>query len=264
MIMKIAILYICTGKYRIFWDDFYKSCERFFFPTTTKHYFIFTDAADIVTDNNITKIEKQCQGFPLDSLFRFDMFLEVETRIFHYDYVFFLNANMLFVKEVREEIFPCDNFKGIICVTHPRGYKYRKFPSMFTYERNRKSLAYVPKFKNKQYAYFMGGFNGGSVKEYYELVRICSQNIHIDYDNGIVAVYHDESHLNKYCFEHNTLVHGLPVNYGYPENVNLGLEPIVIIRDKTKFSDYFDKHYNESLLSKLKRYFDILVKAITW
>ena len=45
--MKIAILYICTGKYNIFWKDFYTSCEKNFIPNSEKHYFVFTDAENI-------------------------------------------------------------------------------------------------------------------------------------------------------------------------------------------------------------------------
>jgi hypothetical protein len=262
--MKIAILYICTGKYRIFWNDFYESCEQYFFKKIEKHYFVFTDALDIVTSKNITKIEKQCKGFPLDSLFRFDMFLEVEKQVKHYDYVFFLNANMLFMKEVGHEIFPSSNYQGIICVTHPRGYKYRDFPSLHTYERNKKSLAYIPKKKNMHYNYLMGGFNGGSVPEYYNLVKTCSANIHKDYENGIVAIFHDESHLNKYCFEHSNIIHTLPVNYGFAEGASTNMEPKVIIRDKTKYSEYFDKYSRESTIAKYKRYFLMLYNAITW
>lgn len=43
---KIAILYICTGKYDIFWEDFYKTSEKYFLNNSEKHYFVFTDAQD--------------------------------------------------------------------------------------------------------------------------------------------------------------------------------------------------------------------------
>lgn len=29
--MKIAILYIGIGGYKVFWKDFYSSCERYFY-----------------------------------------------------------------------------------------------------------------------------------------------------------------------------------------------------------------------------------------
>ena len=41
--MKIAILYICTGKYYIFWENFYNSAQKNLFPYETKHFFVFSD-----------------------------------------------------------------------------------------------------------------------------------------------------------------------------------------------------------------------------
>lgn len=258
---KIAILYICTGKYKVFWEDFYSSTEKHFFKNELKHYFVFTDAKDLNISEKITVIEKKCKGFPYDSLFRFDMFLEIENLVLDYDYVFFFNANMLFLKDVNFEIFPNDNFKGLIGVIHPLGYKYRKFPSMFTYERNKESTAYIKKEK-KEYKYYMGGLNGGSVKEYYNMVKECSRNIHIDFERNIVAIFHDESHLNKYFS--NTNVHGLPTSYGFPEGVNFKIEPIIMIRNKLKYDEYFDKHIQESIYSRGVRYLKQIYNAIAW
>ena len=42
---KVAVLYICTGKYDVFWKDFYISYEKYFLPDCEKHYYVFTDAA---------------------------------------------------------------------------------------------------------------------------------------------------------------------------------------------------------------------------
>lgn len=259
--MKIAILYICTGNYKFFWKDFYESVNKHFFNQNEKHYFVFTDAKDLNYDNDVTIIEKQCKGFPNDSLFRFDMFLEVETLVLPYDYVFFFNANMLLLQDVSFEIFPSNNYRGIIGVIHPLGFKYRNYPSMFTYERNTMSKAYIKKEK-KIYKYFMGGLNGGSVKEYYEMVKACHYNIHYDYRNNIVAVFHDESHLNKYCSEHAT--HSLSTAYGYPEGANLPFSPIIIIRDKVKVNECFDKHKEENLFGRFIRYGVQIYNALTW
>lgn len=49
--MRIAILYICTGKYNVFWDGFYKSSEKFFLKDEAeKEYFVFTDNMDLCQD----------------------------------------------------------------------------------------------------------------------------------------------------------------------------------------------------------------------
>lgn len=259
---KIAILYICTGKYDVFWEDFYKSSEKFFFNGYEKHYFVFTDSNKITSLENITVIEKQSKGFPDDSLYRFNMFLEVEQAVSSYDYVFFLNSNMQFLKEVSLEIFPHEKFKGLIGVTHPLGYIYADRPSMFTYERNRKSTAYIPKLKGREYNYFMGGFNGGSTREYFIMIKELDRCVIEDDSNGIVAVYHDESHLNRYFFE-NT-VHSLPTSYGFPEGRSFPFDPIVIIRDKTKYDDFFNKEAGYSWLKfKIKSVIQIY-KAIIW
>ncbi len=259
--MKIAILYICTGKYEVFWKDFYESIESSFFKNNEKKYFIFTDSNKIKQNDKITIINKECRGFPNDSLFRFDMFLEVENEMSEFDYVFFFNANMLLLENVGFEIFPNEKFKGLIGVTHPMGSKYKKFPSMYTYERNKKSKAYIKK-ENKPYNYFMGGFNGGSVVEYYLMVKECSRNIHSDFDKNIIAIFHDESHLNKY-FSQNQ-VHILPTDYGYPEGSNLPFDMKVIIRDKTLIDEDFDKHKKESKYKRLLRYIEQVYRALTW
>ena len=43
-LMKIAIIYIGIGRYTVFWDEFYKSCEKNFIRNAQKHYFYFTDS----------------------------------------------------------------------------------------------------------------------------------------------------------------------------------------------------------------------------
>jgi len=259
---KIAILYICTGRYEVFWDEFYKSSEQLFFKEHNKHYFVFTDSKNIVTSEEVTVIFQENEGFPNDTLHRFDMFLKIEDDVISYDYVFFLNSNMIFIENVSDEILPYKNYKGLIGVIHPLGERYYNRPAMFTYERNKKSTAYIPRIKGHHYNYFMGGFNGGSTIEFYKMVKELSGNIHEDERNGIVAIYHDESHLNKYFFKNK--VHSLPISYGYPEGRDLPFKPIVMIRDKTKYDVFFDKESEFSWfrlkINRLLQYY----KALIW
>ena len=37
--MKVGILYICTGKYIVFWEEFYKSCQKYFLTLIPQHYY---------------------------------------------------------------------------------------------------------------------------------------------------------------------------------------------------------------------------------
>ena len=40
---KVAILYVATGRYICFFDDFYASMEKNFLPGVPKTYFVWTD-----------------------------------------------------------------------------------------------------------------------------------------------------------------------------------------------------------------------------
>ena len=56
---SIGILYICTGPYVLFWEDFYKSFQKRFLIDFEKHYFVFTDAEEIYgqENQNVKKIK---------------------------------------------------------------------------------------------------------------------------------------------------------------------------------------------------------------
>ena len=81
---KLGILYICTGKYDIFWEDFYKSCEKYFLPGYEKYYYVFTDAKEIYAEgenSRITKIYQENLGWPYNTLKRFSMFKGIEDKL---------------------------------------------------------------------------------------------------------------------------------------------------------------------------------------
>lgn len=256
--MKIAILYICTGKYNLFFKGFYESCEKFFLNGIADiEYFVFTDDMTLSDSVKVHLYQKECKGFPLDSLFRFDMFLSIEEELKAFDYLFFFNANMLFVAPVGKEFLPKN--EGLAAVLHPG---YVKKPSfLFPYDRNKQSTAYIPPFK-RGYKYYMGSLNGGKCQEYMKLIQECSKNIHDDYTRGYIALFHDESHLNKYLFGHNCL--RLSPAYAYPEGSNLPFSPKIIIRDKVKIDPYFNKGRDYSLKGKMKKTVSIIYRAIRW
>ena len=44
---KLGVLYVCTGKYDVFWDGFFESCEKYL-TGIEKKYFVFTDSERIL------------------------------------------------------------------------------------------------------------------------------------------------------------------------------------------------------------------------
>ena len=256
--MKIAILYICTGKYGVFFPDFYASCEKYFLPEAEKTYFVFSDHREFAEYPKVRFSYKECQGFPKDSLFRFDDFVSVRKEILEHDYAYFFNSNMLFVEPVGEEFLP----KGekLTAVLHP--YYVKRWPCVMPYERNKASWAYVAPYEGDYY-YFMGGVNGGRSEAFVEFAEECSRRVHEDYEKGIVAVFHDESMLNRYM--RDVKGEALPPVYGYPEGAELPFEAKVIIRDKTKVDPYFRKdHKAYTLWEKFLKGCRIAWNVVRW
>ena len=136
------------------------------------------------------------------------------------------------------EIFPDENeHNGILGILHP-GY-VKKHLKYYPYERNKNSTAFLPYYKNKDYNYFAGGINGGKSIKFIDLIKLLNHNINLDLNNNIMAIYHDESHYNKYLNSNKILI--LDENYCYPENFNYRENVKILLIDKIKFAKSFKK-----------------------
>ncbi|MFC6102637.1 family 6 glucosyltransferase [Olivibacter domesticus] len=229
---KVAVLYICTGRYSIFWKDFYKSAKSKLFANSSLEFFVFTDQDIDVSTNDVHLIYQEKMGWPYDTLMRFHLFSKIKDELKHFDYIFFMNANLIVEKEISSSLLP--DKEDLFGVIHP-GF-YNKDPAEFTYERNSKSTAYIP--QGKGHHYFMGGFNGGKSSAFIQLIEQLSSNIQMDLDNNIIAIWHDESHLNRYFLDHQERLKIVGPEYGYPQGWNLPLERKITILDKTKFGGH--------------------------
>jgi hypothetical protein len=244
--MSIAVLYIATGPYSVFWSDFYITSEKYFIPPLKKHYFVFTDDDSIISSENVSKIFKNSEGFPKDSLFRFRMFESINGDLMNFNYVFFFNSNMIFKEEIGTDFLPKDNDvdKGLIGILHP-GHANRSF-FWYPYDRNRKSTAFIPFNKKESYRYFMGGVNGGVLNRYLELIEICSKSIDEDLRNNYIARYHDESHLNHYFHYRGCKVLG--PEFGWVEGRSSVNTIYLEIRNKVNYGLNFKKQSNNLLI----------------
>lgn len=231
--MKIAILYICTGKYKVFWKEFYESFERNFLPNCKKTYFVYTDTKKLLygDKDNVCLIPQKNLGWPDNTLLRFAFFTREEARWQDYDYTFFINANFYCVETITEEEFlPVE--EELLAAEHAS--QHGRKPVDMTYDRNPASTACVQEDEGEYYC--MGGLNGGKTPAYMEMVHSLKRNVEIDKAAGVVARWHDESHLNRYLIGRKD-VKILPPCYGYPEGWELPYEPKLLIRDKSKYLD---------------------------
>jgi histo-blood group ABO system transferase len=139
------------------------------------------------------------------TLKRYYFFSEASDILSQKDYLFYCDVDMLFVSPLSTEILG-----DIVATQHPGYYGRRGTP-----ETNPKSLAYIG--PSEQMQYFAGGFNGGSSVKFLKMSKTLSDNIAHDMNNGIIAIWHDESHLNRYLLD-NTPSVILDPSYCCPEN----------------------------------------------
>ena len=190
--MKVLIMNIATNKYTQFVDDFYKSCDQFFLPDVEVSHLLFTDNMDFETtvDVPFRKSYIEHKPFPEPTLKRFHYFLQEREYIETFDYVFYSDVDMKFVRPVD----PSEVCSDLTLTIHP----LIRTKEQFTYETNPESTAFIDPTKEGEH-YFCGGFNGGSSKTFMRMSDNLSNNIDKDEERDILAVWHDESHINRYA-----------------------------------------------------------------
>lgn len=197
--MKIAIMYICTGKYEKFWDDFYCSSEEFFYPDAEKNYYVFTDSMRISsqTHSNVKYYYQAKVGWPYDTLLRFHWFAMLQDQILKNDFCYFCNANALFLRKITPELIPLPTEdKPLIFWCHTAHYNDYNSNDITT-EKNPESTAYVE--ADTECRAFGGGFFGGTGTAFLKMTLDLRDNIQTDLTKGIIAVWHDQSHIISYA-----------------------------------------------------------------
>lgn len=230
---SIAILYICIGKYRVFWDDFYKSSEKSFCEEHHKEYFIFTDFKGQMIGEETGRVHKIYQndlGWPDNSLKRFDMFISIEKELKNFTFCFFFNANMLFVDKVDNSFLPIK--EDFTLVEH--FLFFNQTPIFFSYDRNPKSTAYIPYWKGRYYV--RGGVNGGKTEKFLEMIHVCSKDVKKNEEMGIVSIWHDETHLNHFMLM-KTNIKVLDPGFSYAEDDTFEGKIFILAREKKKYFD---------------------------
>ena len=115
---------------------------------------------------------------------------------------------MKIVSYVGEEILT-----DLLGVQHPGFWEESKRSG--TPEPRKESTAYVEPNKIKQYC--CGGFNGGKPINFLTMSEVIANNINKDAESDIVALWHDESQINKYFLERLDMVHTYGSEYAFPE-----------------------------------------------
>jgi hypothetical protein len=230
---SIGIYSIFIDKYQIFYENFIKNCEENFLPHCTKYYYIVTDNKDLPKYNNRTFFfNTEKIGWPYETLYRFKYFLQFkEEDVQKSDIVYFVNSNGKFLEPIGNEVLP--DSSGYVFTKH-HGYLDKNYNGISYEKNNKKSTAYIPN-QNINFEYLAGGFYGATRENYVKLCKTLNDNIDIDEKQNFIALWHDESHINKYCLS--------ILNYKFKR---VGIEYHVPEEHSHKFKDkkliYLNKH----------------------
>jgi hypothetical protein len=161
--------------------------------------------------------------WPEATLYRYKI-LEEHMNAITDEVLIYLDSDMIVQKAFLSELNPAEWIQGIALVSHPGFYrpklwngirirsinpyilkqdlKYllRISRGMGSWETKKKSASYVPRLKRHQYvhgAIWMG--NNNALKE---MISLLAENVTQDLKNNVMAIWHDESHLNWYFSNH--------------------------------------------------------------
>ncbi len=185
---KIGVCVIATARYRMYVRPLLRSIRRNFLPGHEVTVFLFTDG-DVREEPGLRVIPVEHSEWPGMAIRRYPIFREHARRFDGMEYLYYLDADMRVIGKVGDEILG-----DLVGTLHP-GF-HDKPRARFTYERRPESTAMIPPHEGT--SYFCGAFQGGRAGHYLEAVRVMAERIDADEAAGITAVWHDESHWNRY------------------------------------------------------------------
>jgi hypothetical protein len=187
--VSTALIQIATGQ--VYWRyarDLIASAKQFFVPHDVV---LFTDSTERFDVKH--QFAWPSLGYPRATLHRYHAVMSQRGLLAQYDNIFYADADALFVSQVNEgDIFS----DGITATLHGGFYAQNRGG---TPERRSASTAYIA---GELKQYYCGGFNGGTSAAYLKMAETIRDAVDADHAKGIIAVWHDESHLNCYLHDH--------------------------------------------------------------
>lgn len=225
---SVGILMIATNDYLERWKDTALDLEKNAFrgeSIVSIHLFTnrIIDAADFAKQHlsriQLVVHEINGWGWPEATLFRYRFFHEVRDSVTE-SFLVYLDSDMRVVGDIAKPIFEHGKDDGIGVVIHPGFYRpkglklltfYKVSPTrvlrdakiacqssrhLGAWERNVNSTAYVPRRMRRSYAH--GAIWFGYRNVFFSMCQELDHRTSLDLNRGIIALWHDESHLNWY------------------------------------------------------------------
>ena len=205
--MKICILTIATNKYIQFVERLLDDIEKYFLTGHEIQCLLFTDH-EVETSDNVKVSQIGHNPWPEPALKKYNYINSQSEYLKDFDYLYLFDADVGIVNKVGDEVI-----QDLVGVLHP--YKILESKKTYPYEKRKESSAYVSDENHNKY--YAAAFVGGKSENFLQMAKVISQRVEKDERNGIVAKWHDESHLNKYFNENSPFE--LSPSYMFPEEL---------------------------------------------
>jgi hypothetical protein len=223
---SLGVLTIATRHYYQYWEQMICSAEANYNNEIRINFHVFTDQCKSAsefkfTSPNLNVIPHQIDelGWPEATLKRYEIITN-HRESFAEDYLLHLDADMLFKAPLSSLCNELENQNLMTLVRHPGFYRpeglrkisfYINNPSYIprdlkanitlgglgAWETEKKSKAYVPRKLRSDY--FCGATWFGPKEKVLDFCKDLGSKVDADRTYGIIARWHDESHLNQWA-----------------------------------------------------------------
>jgi hypothetical protein len=233
MKLKVSIFSIATNIYFDYWLKMYESANKNLFPDAEVTFHVFsniepTPQQRLSMKENIKFNQIEDLRWPAATLKRYELIVN-HMHSEDAEVIAYLDADMLINEIVNLRSIYRSDTDGMVLVRHPgywrpafnddKSFYFRhldiavkdilmwiRMGGIGAWERNKKSKAFVTRSKRNNY--YCGGFWLGEKKAVLNFARSMYQNVEMDENNNVMAIWHDESHLNYWAATNNFSVAG--------------------------------------------------------
>ncbi len=240
--LRIGLLIVATAKYTRFVAPLLESARKHFMVGEQVTAYVFTDRPEELPIEAVA-LPVEHRAWPYATLLRYHHIARYRERLLGEEFVFQVDADMRFEGPVGREILP-DNPSGLVGVEHPgfcwRPNRWQRWARAVglpvrrgrglrgSYETDERSLAWIGAHEGE--TYFAGGFAGGEFAPYLDMAASIRGRIDRDLEKGVIAVWHDESHLNRHFIFYPPK--RLDPSYCFPESSKLPFRRRLVALDK--------------------------------
>jgi hypothetical protein len=217
---SLGIVTVETNIYINYWKDMVLSLDSNISKEQQCTAHVFTDQVQIAEDTRklLKRIKVEIHeipayGWPDATLRRYEIFAKYADKL-NQKVLMHLDADMLFLRNVYDEIVDSVSRQEIALIAHPGYWRGRSALSeriqnslkiaskpRGSWEEREISKAYVPEGSRKTYV--CGGVWIGKQLPFLKMINELYADVELDRMNGVEAKWHDESHLNRWATQNN-------------------------------------------------------------